>query len=286
MRSSVDERDNAAVWDVARSTRPSRVAGVSMAGFCDRGLTSVGHRAIPHPAVTLALEFGAGPLIVDDAAGQRHRGSLVAGPGFASGAVWVRGENFTAVQVRLSPIVARAIVGVALTELDGAVVALDDVWGADAARIREQLSEASSWGERFGLVDALLTRRCAAGSAVDPEVAWAWDRIVCCHGQIRVDTLAAEIGWSRKRLWSRFESQLGLAPKRAAKLVRFDYAAHRLVAGDPIARVAADSGYADQSHLHRDVVAFTGATPVTVASEPWLSIDDVAWPDRPASART
>src|SRR5436190_1218421 len=100
MRSAVDEPADAAVWDVARPARPSRVAGVSMAGFRDRGMTTVGHRAIPHPAVTLVVEFGAGPLIVDDAAGREQRGSLVAGLGF--GGLRVRGENFEAVQVRLS----------------------------------------------------------------------------------------------------------------------------------------------------------------------------------------
>jgi hypothetical protein len=38
-----------------------------------------------------------------------------------------------------------------------------------------------------------------------------------------------------------------------------------------------EGGYADQSHLHRDVVAFTGMTPATVAGEPWLAVDDIAW---------
>src|SRR3546814_15621905 len=80
-------------------------------------------------------------------------------------------------------------------------------------------------------------------------------------GSIRVDGRAAEIGWSRKRLWSRFRSQIGLTPKRAAQLVRFDHAAHRLAAGHSPADVAAEGGYADQSHLHRDVVAFAGTTP-------------------------
>ncbi|WP_443065488.1 helix-turn-helix domain-containing protein [Streptomyces sp. NBC_00536] len=72
----------------------------------------------------------------------------------------------------------------------------------------------------------------------------------------------------------------GLPPKRAAQLVRFDRAVHRLAAGDAAVRVAADGGYADQSHLHRDVAAFAGVTPSAVAREPWLAVDDVAWPGR------
>lgn len=284
MQSAVGERNDAAVWDVARPARSNQLAGVSMAGFRDRGITTVGHRAIPHPAVTLVLDFGAGPLIVDDAAGRQNRGSLVAGLGF--GAVRVRGENFEAVQVRLSPVIARAVLGVSPADLDGAVAALDDLWGRQASRIREQLSDASSWAERFALTDTLLARRHQAGSPVDPEVSWAWNRILVGRGQIRIDRLAAEVGWSRKRLWSRFHSQVGLPPKRAATLVRFDRAAHRLAAGVDAARVAADGGYADQSHLHRDVVAFTGVTPATVACEPWLAVDDIAWPNRKASHRT
>jgi AraC-like DNA-binding protein len=286
MQPAVDERDDASPWDVTRPARPSRVAGVSMAGFRDRGTTTVGHRAIPHPAVTLVLEFGAGPLIVDDAAGRQHRGSLVAGLGFGPGGIRVRGENFEAVQVRLSPVVARAVLDVSPADLDGAVAALDDLWGRQALRIREQLSDASSWEQRFAWADALLARRSQAVSPVDPEVGWAWNRILVRRGQVRVDTLAAEVGWSRKRLWSRFHSQIGLPPKRAATLVRFDHAAHRLAAGEDPARVAADGGYADQSHLHRDVVAFTRATPATVAGEPWLAVDDIAWPDRTVGHRT
>jgi hypothetical protein len=29
--------------------------------------------------------------------------------------------------------------------------------------------------------------------------------------------------------------------------------------------------------MHRDVRAFTGVTPATVAGEPWLAVDDLAW---------
>ncbi len=256
-----------------------------MAGFHVRDLQVL--RIVPHPAVTLLLDFGAGSPVIDGAGGRQQLGSVVAGPGLGSaGAVLARGENVECVQVRLSPVVAGAMLGTSPAELDGVVVSLDDLWGRAASRIRERLGEASAWQDRFALTDALLARRQAAGPPVDPEVAWAWHRIVAGHGLARVDELAAEVGWSRKRLWSRFRSQIGLPPKRAAKLVRFDHAAHRLVAGEGAARVAADAGYADQSHLHRDVVEFTGATPAAVAREPFLAVDDIAWPEvRPAPGR-
>ncbi len=266
-------------WDVARPERPSRVAGVSMAGFAVRSVAAL--RMVPHPAVTLYVEFGTGPVTLADATGREQRGSVAAGLGYGSGgAVRARGENVSCLEVRLSPLIARAILGISPSDLDGTMAPLDDLWGREASHIRERLASTSSWKDRFTLMDAYLARRYSTRSPVDPEVAWAWDRIVAGAGSVRVDGLAAEVGWSRKRLWSRFRSQIGLPPKPAAKLVRFDHAAHRLVAGDNAARVAAEGGYADQSHLHRDVKALSGATPATVAAEPWLAVDPVAWPSR------
>jgi AraC-like DNA-binding protein len=251
------------------------MAGVSMAGFHSRSAGPVDVRVIPHPAVTLVLEFGNGPLVVDRAAGRQLRGNLVAG--FMHGAMRVRGENVECVQVRLSPVVARAVLGASPAELDRTVVALDDLWGEDATRIQQQLADTASWSERFALTEALLARRGTTVASVDPEVSWCWDRIMVSRGRVRVDELATEVGWSRKRLWDRFRSQIGISPKRAAKLVRFDHAVHRLAAGHGTAGVATGSGYADQSHLHRDVLAFTGVTPTRVAGEQWLAVDGIAW---------
>ncbi|MFI6149662.1 helix-turn-helix domain-containing protein [Streptomyces sp. NPDC051109] len=267
----------AVMWNVECPRQRSRVTGVTMAGFDIRDLDVL--QIVPHPAVTLLVEFGEGSSVIDCAPGRQERGSVAAGPGLGSGgAIRARGEDIKCVQVRLSPVLARAVLGTPPAELDGAVVPLGDLWGREASRIREQLADATSWQDRFALTDALLARRHEAGPTVDPEVAWAWQRIVVSRGLARVDALAAEVGWSRKRLWSRFRSQLGLPPKRAVKLVRFDHAAHRLIAGEGAARVAADAGYADQSHLHRDVMAFTGTTPSTMAGEPFLAVDDMAWP--------
>jgi AraC-like DNA-binding protein len=61
--------------------------------------------------------------------------------------------------------------------------------------------------------------------------------------------------------------------------------AHRLAAGHSAALVAADSGFVDQSHLCRDVMAFAGMTPAAVAVAPWLAVDDVAWPAQERAPR-
>ncbi|WP_442812676.1 hypothetical protein [Streptomyces sp. NBC_01343] len=106
-----------------------------------------------------------------------------------------------------------------------------ELWGREAGRTQERLRRAGSWEERFAIAESVLARRYEAGRRVDPEVAFVWERLVTHRGGVAVERLAAEAGWSRKRLWSRFRSQVGIGPKRAARLVRFDEAAHRLAAG-------------------------------------------------------
>jgi AraC-like DNA-binding protein len=252
-----------------------------MAGFSDQAKDVVDLEIVPYPAVTMFIEFGHG-LHVDGANGPQHNGVLVAGLapiGFRGG-----GREVECLQVRLSPLIAHAVLR-ACTELGGTVLALEDLWGRDAVRIQEQLRVAESWDDRFTIAEAELGRRYEAGPAVTPEVAFAWEQMMANHGWDRVEQLAADVGWSRKRLWSRFRSQIGLTPKRAAQLIRFDHAARRLAAGHSTAQVAAEGGYADQSHLHRDVMTFTGETPKAVAAAPWLAVDDVAWA-QPTPART
>lgn len=266
-------------WDIAVPPRPSPLAGITMAGFSDQAGSPVDVEVVPPPAVMMIFDLGDRPMVIEDGNGQEQRGRVVAG--LAPDRVRGQGQagSFTCLQVRLSPVAAHAILGAA-PELSGAVLHLDDLWAGDATRTQEQLRAAESWNDRFTLMEGILARRYDAGRAVDPEIAFCWGRMTGSRGRIRVERLAAEVGWSRKRLWSRFRSQIGITPKRAAQLIRFDHAAHRLAAGHAAAAVAADSGYADQSHLHRDVMTFTGVTPATVASAPFLAVDDVAWPHR------
>jgi len=247
-----------------------------MAGFRHRAPALVDIAMVAHPSVTLLVDLSEGEGVVYETHGRHERGSVVVGllPGDLRAAGWGAGE---CLQIRLEPVAAAALFG-ASAELSGTVVALEDVWDRDAGQAEDRLRAAASWDERFTIAVEILGRRLGAHLPVDPEVAYTWRRTLTSRGRLRVDGLADEVGWSRKRLWSRFRSQLGITPKRAAQLVRFDHAAHLLAAGHAAAGVATESGYVDQSHLHREVKTFAGLTPTALAVAPWLAIDDVAWP--------
>ncbi|MGW0179501.1 helix-turn-helix domain-containing protein [Nocardia sp. NPDC003345] len=266
--------DAAALWDIALPPPSGRRAGISMAGFRGRTGRLVDIEVVPYPAMTVFLDFG-DATILDSGADRPIRDGIVTG--LSSVGVRGRGNVVDCLQIRLSPVVAHAVLEGA-TGLGGDTVALTELWGREAGRLAERLHEARSWDDRFALAGAAVARRFDTGRRVEPEIAFAWRRLVATRGQVRIERLAAETGWSRKRLWSRFRAQLGTTPKQAANLVRFDHAAHALAGGLSAARVAAEAGYSDQSHMHREVAAFAGATPAAVAAAPWLAVDDIAWP--------
>ncbi|MCZ8379985.1 helix-turn-helix domain-containing protein [Mycobacterium sp. CPCC 205372] len=259
-------------WDVVQPVRRVRPNGVSITGFRNQGAGAIDLPLIPYPAITVILECGDGSLTVNGGTDRSQRGSLVSG--LHTGAMRMSGTNIECVEVRLSPVVAYRVLGVPLVEMAGGVVPADAVWGRAADRVRQQLGDAPTWDDRFAATEALLTRHGRDRPSVDREVAWAWDQLIVSRGGLRVEHLAESIGWSRKRLWSRFRSQIGLPPKHAVRLFRFSHAAQGLAAGDNAAQVAADCGFADQSHLHREVLAFTGMTPTSLAGAPELVLED------------
>lgn len=251
-------------WEVARPFGGASLDGVRMAGFRDRIAVGLDKWVLPQPAVVVVIGLGDDPFTVEGAAGRRPLSSFAAA--LSPGATRIRGERVECIEMYLAPPAAYALLGVSPRELDGSVTGLEDLWGRHERHLRERLPEAGTWQERLALMDEFLVRRAERAPSMTPEVAASWHHIVARRGRVRVGELAAACGWSRKRLWSRFSDQIGLTPKRAAMLVRFDHAARALCAGQNPVDVALACGYVDQPHLHRDVLAFAGCTPGVLAS--------------------
>jgi AraC-like DNA-binding protein len=162
-------------------------------------------------------------------------------------------------QVNLDPLAARALVGAPLHELANLTVPLDEI--LHAPFLVERLAGARDWDSRFALLDETLAPRLA-DARPSGEVAWAWQRLRQTQGRIAIGELAAELGWSRKRIVARFRDEIGLPPKAVARLLRFEHA--RELAGTMSwGELAFECGFSDQSHLIGEFRRVTGRTPET-----------------------
>lgn len=223
--------------------------------FEDRPGAPVTMHEAPGRSLVVIVDLDAGWSVEGECFGS-FVGGLYAHP------VTVRHEGTSrAVQFDLEPLAARALLGIPAGELGHRTIGLDDLLGRDAARLQERLHDAPDSATRFALLDAHLRRRTAAHApATRPDVAHAWHLLRTTHGRIRIDALARELGCSRRHLAKRFKEEVGVSPKTAARLIRFETARRRL-GTVPLARLAADLGYADHAHLTREFTELGGAPP-------------------------
>jgi AraC-like DNA-binding protein len=220
----------------------------------------------PHRLVVAAT--AAVPLVVK-LADSPHRP-----PAFAVGALDGYREFHGAcapsyLEVRLAPPAAYTLLGRPLDELAGEVVDLVDLFGAAGARLAERIRDARGWERRFAVLDGFLLRRAVDGPRPAPEVVRAWRRIEETAGAAPIGRIAGEVGWSHRHLIAMFRRQIGVPPRTAARIVRFERVLARVDRRLPVrwGAVATDLGYADQAHLIRDFNELGGGAPAGLLAD-------------------
>ncbi|MEU4240317.1 helix-turn-helix domain-containing protein [Actinoplanes sp. NPDC026619] len=232
-------------------------------GYRQSGLAPATHRGLPSPYLTLVFTMD-DPLEVavhpDPRQTPGSYDSLIGGLHLTPAVITHPGHQ-SGVQVALRPLGCRALFGLPAAELAGTDLDAASVLGAPlVAEIRERLCAAPSWPARFAALDEVLLRRLRPlPTGVAPEVVHACRRLL--GGSTPVTVVADEIGWSARYLTDRFRAEIGLRPKEAARVARFDRARRALRTDTRLADIAAGHGYADQSHLAREFRAFAGCTP-------------------------
>jgi transcriptional regulator GlxA family with amidase domain len=85
---------------------------------------------------------------------------------------------------------------------------------------------------------------------------------------VPIGTLTEETGWSARHLIARFREEIGVTPKLAARILRFERVVARVeqARGVGWADIAYDCGYYDQAHLNRDFRQFAGTSPTAFAA--------------------
>jgi AraC-like DNA-binding protein len=234
-------------------------------GYIETGSTVTRRLEMPFPRMALILGFG-------DAIGVSTTGDpvdLVPGhSGFLAGlsarpALVESNGSQAGVQTNLTPLGAYHLFGLPMSEVTHQVVKLDEILGTVGRELIERLREAPSWDARFELLDALFARALASNRPPTAAIAWAWSQIARCPGNVNIAGLASEVGWSHKHFISRFRHEVGVSPRVAARIIRFDRAVRAITAGPRPnwSDIVHAAGYYDQSHLAREFREFARCTP-------------------------
>jgi AraC-like DNA-binding protein len=210
------------------------------------------YRPVPNGSAELRCEVGAMPQVFGPQSGPIEHT-------LAPGA--------TVVGVRFNPGAAPSVLGVPASELVDLSVGADELWGRSALALGEALAAAASPGEAAAKLEAAIMARLADAAEPDPITMEAARRLL--PGRTRdVTSLPSELYISESQLRRRLREATGFAPKLLHRMLRFQgFLALAQGYEHPsreLARLAADAGYADQSHLTRESAKLAGLSPRTL----------------------
>lgn len=160
--------------------------------------------------------------------------------------------------IQLTPLGVRAAIGCPTAVLPNADIPLTDARPNPESLI-EKLANAHTFGDRCGIATdwmrAVVRDHLArAGNTRLSQVAES-----IRHGTLETLGISEELGLTDRQARHNFRSEMGISPKTFQMLFRVERAWANLYAGIP--RNLCAEGYADDSHLSRDFVRFTGIRP-------------------------
>jgi AraC-like DNA-binding protein len=143
------------------------------------------------------------------------------------------------------------------------------LWGRSAVAVGERVAGSRSPEAAPAHLQELVIRRLVEAAGPDDLVVEAVRRLMPWRDQ-DVRSLAPSLSISESQLRRRCGAAVGLAPKTLQRMLRFQgvlalaqqrIAQRRVPTDDGLALLAAEAGYADQSHLARECVRLTGLPP-------------------------
>ena len=233
------------------------------------------HRVVPDPAVSLCFTR------TPDDSGHCQSRLLLIGP-VANARMFEPdpGSHMTAVRIKLEW--CRALLGVAPREHEDAehpyAFALPSLGGP----LEDRLARTRTAAEVLRLLVEFLRVRTAAVQAArraaympaPPLVRVGMEMLRESAGRLRLGALSAPLGVTDRHLRRAILAETGISPRRFARVRRLHALLRDADAGKASdaakpgwAALAARHGYADQSHLIREMQALVGVTPAQLLAE-------------------
>jgi AraC-like DNA-binding protein len=189
-------------------------------------------------------------------------GAVISGPYsgyFGSDAA----EEVSIMGVHFKPGGAFPFLGFPAGDLADCHIDLAEFWSGHAVDLRERLAAARAVDERFRLLERALIEHLFRPLEHHPAVATALQAFGAPAPHLRTGALARRVGLSERRFIDVFRAEVGMTPKRFARIHRFQQLLTLVgrVPSPDWSELAELSGYFDQSHLIRDFLAFSGLSP-------------------------
>ena len=225
-----------------------------------RPCTSV-EKILPGPGTSLWVNLNRDEFRSFRDAGRVNRvpGAMISGP--ASRASVIEFEAGHAhVSVTFALAAARCFVGLPVDLMRDDMVPLDELWGRSGGCLRERLLEALTPEDALAVTEDVLLRQMTGVLGPDPAVIAAAGAL---SRGVPVGEVARDLGLLPRTLRRRFTGQVGLTPKRFARVQRMQRLVRDLDGQNEVdwAAAAARHGYADQPHLADEFRELVGVTP-------------------------
>jgi AraC-like DNA-binding protein len=177
---------------------------------------------------------------------------VIAGPD-THAHVFRAGRDSSLIGLRFAPGFAPRVLGIPADEFTNQRVPLDSVWAPDEVRRITDLLAASPAPART--LETLALRHCAPSdeSATLIEHVVALVRAGCNSA-----TIASHVGYSPRQLHRRSTAAFGYGAKTLHRILRMQHALDLIRRGERAADSAVRVGYADQSHLSREIRDMAG----------------------------
>lgn len=217
----------------------------------------------PDGRAELVLHFGDPFDVVGDDGVRARQGPILFAGQLQSRLLLAPSGRVAMIGIRFRPHGAAALLRTPQRDLAGVPLGIDDV----SPRLYRQLDEVRDSYSTTGTA-ALAVQRLLAASIdrgrLDARLTAAVETIAGTQGLIAIDRVADAAGMTRRHLERRFLDDVGISPKRLARIARFQRALRTLEAADSPRRgtdTAAACGYADQAHFIRDFRELAGCAP-------------------------
>lgn len=174
--------------------------------------------------------------------------------------------------VRFHPLGAWAILQHPLSELTDVTADLHDLVGSAAGALAERCDDNQDPAGRVRRTIEWLCGRLQHSATVprlSAAVGRVAERIAKADGVVRIGPLRMAAGLTTGQLAAAFREQIGVTPKRFARIHRFRFALGMLQSGaSSLSRVALRAGYYDQPHMNAEFRSLAGLSPCQLLAAP------------------